>query len=507
MGLASTDFFKAHFIELRVIENYTNSSIPKNYQQVLSLTFALKEINENPKILPNVSLGFQIYDSYANARMTYQNTLTLLSSRGRIVPNFKCDKEKNLMAVIGGHSSEISLHIATVFGMYKFPQIAYCVFTPVVNVKLQLPSFYRMVPNEVYQYKGIVQLLLHFHWTWIGIIISDDDNNGEMFVETLMPMLSQNGICTAVTEKMPAIFQALGILSSLKPLTGKAYSLSSSRVQVFIVNARPQTMICLIWLIYLSALFEGIGGMKISIGKVWIMTAHWDFSFQTMHRAFDIQLFDGALSFAIHSNEVLGFPKFLQSLHHKLQEGDDFLRTFWENAFSCSFSDSNEDKESTDTCTGQERLGSLSGTLFEMSMTGQSYSIYNAIHAIAQTLHEVYTSKAKLRALVDRQRVNQPNIQPWQLHPFLRSISFNNSAGDTVSFDRNGELAAGFDILNWITFPNQSFSRIKVGRMDPENLRSQEVFINKVIRWHSWFNQEYYNKRSTALITICTIAL
>ncbi|XP_066486253.1 vomeronasal type-2 receptor 26-like [Tiliqua scincoides] len=36
------------------------------------------------------------------------------------------------------------------------------------------------------------------------------------------------------------------------------------------------------------------------------------------------------------------------------------------------------------------------------------------------------------------------------LHPFLRSISFNNSAGDTIIFNENRELAAGFDIINWV---------------------------------------------------------
>ncbi|XP_053120362.1 vomeronasal type-2 receptor 26-like [Hemicordylus capensis] len=474
-------------LKLKDIFSWWHSSVPKNYQHVLSLIFAIKEIKENPKILPNVSLGFQIYDSYINARITHQNTLKLLSSWGRIVPNFKCDKEKNLIAVIGGRTSEISLYAATILGIYKIPQIAYCIFIPVVNAKVQLPSFYRMVPNEEHQYIGIVQLLLHFHWTWIGIIISDDEN-GDMFAQTLMPLLSQNRICTAITEKIPAIFQAVEMLRSLEPLGGKANSLTSSRAQVYVLNARPQTVACLIWLIYLFEILEGV--RKLSIGKVWIMTAHWDFSIQTMHRAFDIQAFDGALSFAIHTSEVLGFPQFLQSLHPRLQQGDDFFRAFWEKAFSCSFSDSNEDMESTDTCTGQERLESLSGTLFEMSMTGQSYSIYNAVHTIAQTLHKIYTSKPRLRKLVERGSVDRPNLQPWQLHLFLKSISFNNSAGDTVSFDKNGELAAGFDIINWVTFPNQSFSRVIVGRMHPEEPQAPEFSINEeAITWHNWFNQ------------------
>lgn len=97
--------------------------MPKNYQHVLSLIFAMEEITENPEILPNVSLGFQIYDSYGNTRMTQQNTLKLFSTSEKLVPNFKCEKQKKLIAVIGGHDSEVSLQMAVHLGVYKIPQV------------------------------------------------------------------------------------------------------------------------------------------------------------------------------------------------------------------------------------------------------------------------------------------------------------------------------------------------------------------------------------------------
>ncbi|XP_066486318.1 vomeronasal type-2 receptor 26-like [Tiliqua scincoides] len=453
-------------------------SIPKNYQQVLSLVFAVKEINENSKISPNVSLGFQMYDSYLNARITYQNTLKLLSTWERIVPNFKCDQRKNLIAVIGGRSSEISLHMATILGIYKIPQIAFSILAPTTNVKTQLPSFYRMVPNEEHQYTGIVHLLRHFRWTWVGIVASDDDN-GEEFVQTLMPKLSQHGICKALSVKTPAVAQAIEMLNSLEFMQAITVILTDNKIKVYVVNARPQTMTCLTWLIYLCAIIEDIE--KVSVGKVWIMTAQWDFSFQTIQRNFDIQTFDGALSLTIHSSEVLGFPKYLQSLQPNLQTGDDFFRIFWEQAFDCSFSNMNEDY--SDICTGQEKMENFPGIFFEMSMTGQSYSIYNAVHAIAYTLHNLYTFKPKLRTKFR-------DLQPWQLHPFLRSISFNNTARDTVSFNENGELVAGLDVINWVTFPNRTFLKVKVGRINPQALPGHAFIINEdKITWHRVFNQ------------------
>ncbi|XP_053120378.1 vomeronasal type-2 receptor 26-like [Hemicordylus capensis] len=461
--------------------------MPKNYQHALSFLFAVKEINQNPTILPNTSLGFHIYDSYFNSRTTFQNTLNLLSSWERIVPNFKCDKQKNMMTVIGGLDSEISLQMATVLDLYKIPQIAYCVFSPVMSVETQLPSFYRIMPREEFQYVGFVQLLLQFQWTWVGIITGEDDE-GEKFLRILNQMFSQYRICTALIAKIPNLSYNLDLLGFLRHTKIASISLTTSKVKVFVLNANLQTVACLKWLIYIYTMLEDI--TQTSMGKVWIMTAHWDFSSQTFHRDFDIHIFHGALSFAVPSNEVLGFTKFLQSLNPKLPKGDGFIRDFWEQAFNCLFSYSNEDMGSIYTCTGHEKLDSLPGTLFEMGMTGQSYSVYSAVHVIAHTLHKMYTSRPKHRGIVEGGRQEPPSLQPWQLHFFLRSISFNNTAGNTVYFDENGELTTGYDIVNWITFSNQSFSRVKVGRMDPQALPGSEVIVDKeAITWHRMFNQ------------------
>ncbi|XP_061447738.1 vomeronasal type-2 receptor 26-like [Rhineura floridana] len=98
-------------------------SVPKNYQHILALAFAVKEINENPNILPNISLGFRILNSYYTARMTYKATLSLLSMQHTFVPNFKCHKENHVIALIGGCQSEISANIAILSATHKTAQV------------------------------------------------------------------------------------------------------------------------------------------------------------------------------------------------------------------------------------------------------------------------------------------------------------------------------------------------------------------------------------------------
>ncbi|XP_058036500.1 vomeronasal type-2 receptor 26-like [Ahaetulla prasina] len=123
--------FGYHLYEIKFNENPSRKpyDIPnvltKFHQHVLALAFAVKEINENSRILPNVTLGFHIYDSYRNARMTYRTTLDLCFKSQKFLPNYRCDSQKNLMAIIGGLEFETSSYIAEIIGFFKIPQLTY----------------------------------------------------------------------------------------------------------------------------------------------------------------------------------------------------------------------------------------------------------------------------------------------------------------------------------------------------------------------------------------------
>ncbi|XP_054835691.1 vomeronasal type-2 receptor 26-like [Eublepharis macularius] len=97
--------------------------VPKNYQHIQALVFAIKEINKNPALLPNVTLGFRIFEDMYVARMTYQATLSFLSTQGQVVPNYRCSQEEKLLSVIGSLFSRISVQMASLFGIFKIPQI------------------------------------------------------------------------------------------------------------------------------------------------------------------------------------------------------------------------------------------------------------------------------------------------------------------------------------------------------------------------------------------------
>ncbi|XP_048366396.1 vomeronasal type-2 receptor 26-like [Sphaerodactylus townsendi] len=375
--------------------------------------------------------------------------------------------------------------MATILSTYKIPQITYA-STLVKNDQGRLLSFHHMFPNAAHQYMGILQLLLHFSWTWIGVIYTDDDN-GESFVHDVLPMFSKRNICFDFIETFPTITFSTEIedmISEGKELFSVAVRSSAN---VVVVCGESQTMAVMRTLLNVLA-FDN----EPVETKVWIMTAEMEFSSLAFQRGWSIHFIHmGQFSLSNLTKALLaGFQKFVQMRNPTVDNEDGFIKDFWENAFACSFTQSMEEVNEEQICTGREKLENLPKTIFEMSMTGHSNSVYNAVYAVAYALHAMHLQRLKHSVTGDEDRQKHLDQKCWQLHLFLRGVSFNNSAGEKVAFNHNGELIAGFDIINWVTFPNQSFLRVKVGKIDPGAPSHKVLTIDEeAIIWPSRFNQ------------------
>ncbi|XP_061446520.1 vomeronasal type-2 receptor 26-like [Rhineura floridana] len=415
--------------------------------------------------------------------------MDLLFESPQFVPNYICGIQETLIGVIGGLSSATTSCMADILHIFKIPQISYGSFEPAVNDPTNFPSFYRMVPNEALQYQGIVQLLLHFRWKWIGIIAKDDEG-GDHFLQTMEPMFSMNGICTAFIIRAPERFTTLNIHELIKDQKSMSLFFNMGKVNVVVTYAETASTIWLGDLIQTFARTQEIFPTyrEFSVAKVWITTAQIDFTMRIVANIFDtdLQIFHGAISFSINSKELRDFRRFLQTIHPSWTEGDGFIHNFWTAAFNCIYSKFTLPAFLTGQCTGEEMLESLPASLFEMSMTGHSYSIYNAVYVLAHALHIMQSARSNHRIMEARSSLSLSNVETWQLHSFLQRISFNNSAGDEIMFNEHGELAAGFDITNFVTFPNKSYIRVKVGSLDPQAPPGKELKINgDRIEWHS----------------------
>ncbi|KAG6539506.1 type-2 vomeronasal receptor [Crotalus adamanteus] len=416
----------------------------KQYWKILSFLFAIQEINQDPHLLPNLTLGYTINDNFFKGRITSDALLDLLSTGEANVPNYNCGKQDNILAVLEGDVMDISTHISTILSHYKISQVSYAFASQVLSDKKQFPFFYQVLPGEGIQYPGIIQILLHFRWTLIGLVAPTSEN-GERFTRTLIPMLTKNSICVAFS---------LGTSFSFKDFEKTIGQLNKwKKVNVFVCYV--QTSFFLGQIFFLHVMMQMF--IEMEVGKIWITTALWDFSLELKSQQYLPSLY-GFLSFFIHGHKWAidnKFPLLYSSILKFVDEG-----------FHCLYSKPAGSVKGWTRCREKEYLKMPSPKDYEKILSLDGYQIHSTLWAVANAINTAYSSRSIRNVRKRNYQLEAQMLQPWQLHSFLQSPQFHNGSMDGVYLDENRELAADFDIMSWIMFPNKSFFKLKLGNLE-----------------------------------------
>ncbi|XP_036609959.1 vomeronasal type-2 receptor 26-like [Trichosurus vulpecula] len=435
----------------------------KNYQQALTLRFAVEEINKNPNLLPNLTLGFHLYNTYHSDERTLESSLPWLSAHSQLLPNYSCWEQDKSVAVIGGATSALSVQMGTLLELYKYPQITFGPYDPILCDKVHFPSLYQMAPKDSSLHKGLVRLMTHFEWTWVGLV-TVDDLRGEEFLQEIILEMENNGVCVSFTEKIPVSERS----HTESQVAFMPKIIASTSKVIFIHGDTDSLMI----LRYSQT-------PPVTIAKVWVITSHWDI---TMRPQFiDGYIFHGALTFSHLTNDVPGFKHFLRTVNPAKYSEDILLKEFWYSAFLCT---DEIEKLEQEKCSSNASLETLPLLYFDMTMSDLSYSIYNGVYAVAWTLHEMFLIKSEERSMVKGESWVP---HPWKLHSFLKNIQFNNSAGDQVFMDENRNPEAQYNILNYVITVDTD-ALVEVGQFIPKAETGQVFNINEeAIVWGQTF--------------------
>ncbi|KAJ6652596.1 hypothetical protein lerEdw1_011286 [Lerista edwardsae] len=276
-------------------------------------------------------------------------------------------------------------------------QISYGSIDTSFRDKKRFPFFYRTVPNEELQTLGISRLIVHFGWTWIGLIATDNEE-GEKFILNLKKEFVRKGVCIAFTK----------LLSSRAPDDMKfqiKQQIMTSSSNIIVLYGTTD------YLIWIKVTFVSYAVS----GKVLLTTSQWDFlsNFFPLHSGF--LLFHGTLTFALHTTEIVGFREFLQTINHNKYPDDIFMRYFWVTAFHCFIPFLDVGSMFWPLCTGNERTQELPIFRFDFETLDLSYNIYKAVYAIAKALHDVSSSRYGPKPLQDRLSGTMHNIKPWKV--------------------------------------------------------------------------------------------
>ncbi|XP_029441496.1 extracellular calcium-sensing receptor-like [Rhinatrema bivittatum] len=442
------------------------------------MAFALEEINRNGTLLPNITLGFWIYDSCDTPSRSLQGTMWQLTGCKDPIPNYTCRGTSPLAAVLGDARSQLSITMAQLLGVYKYAQISYAASVATLSDKSRFPSFLRTVPSDELQSLSIARLITFFGWTWVGILAEDSDY-GLIGSEMLKEKLIKAGVCVAFYEIIPLFYsqeKTRHILEVVKKMTAKVIVAFSSANKLYPVMLA----------IVKSEIF----------GKIWIATNAWaDFPI------FNVKDFSkslkGTIAFSVPTGNIPRFKDYLYDLHPFRTIEDTFVVEFWEEVFGCRWADPKVDQDTLqklsragNLCTGKEDPRTLDIRFFDMTNLRFAYNAYNTVYVVAHALHAMHSCKPGEGPFFNGSCGDIKHIKPWQLLHYIWKVRFQNTMGREIFFDQKGNFPASYDILNWQVPSSASFAYIKIGHYDSREAAGRDIEINtSAIVWSGNYTQ------------------
>ncbi|XP_043929426.1 extracellular calcium-sensing receptor-like [Protopterus annectens] len=378
------------------------------YERLLAMVFTIENIQNDLELLPNVTLGCVIYDSYSTTVGAVDGTLRLLTGHGKVIPNYRCQTMSSAVAVIGDALSVTSIPIARLLGLYRFPQISHEATVMTLSDKNQFPSFLRTVPMDLFQSICIAHLVLYFGWTWVGLL-SDSSDYGLQGSLQVKEELLKGGACIAFFETIPAVYS-----EKKTHLISETIKKSSANVIVIFAND-----------------FDLYSFMEVTVqnnvmGKVWVASDGWSEPYLFSKNEF-LRTLQGTLGILVRRGDVLGFKEYIYNLNPYKNPDDIFLKNFWELVFNCKLQIPDKSNKTLtkelNFCVGNETLQGMKLDFFELTELRNTYNVYNAIYAFAHALHDMISCRHGEGPFDNGSCALKHDFQPWQIPQSLCSES------------------------------------------------------------------------------------
>uniref|UniRef100_A0A673X5Q7 Extracellular calcium-sensing receptor-like n=1 Tax=Salmo trutta TaxID=8032 RepID=A0A673X5Q7_SALTR len=406
------------------------------YRWLQTMIFAVEEINRDPALLPNLTLGFLASDTCRSDGTTLGAALAMVTGKEASVVGTECGTTPEVPVIIGDAHSSASMVVAQTLGPFDLPMVSFLASCACLSDDWRYPSFFRTVPSDAYQARGMARLLRLLRWVWVGLV-SEDDDYGRFGVQLLLQELQGSGVCVAYSE-----------LPSKRKIRHIADTIRGSTARVVVA----------------FALMEEVVRQNIT-DKQWIASEAW-ITYSIIAAPKNLPSLAGTIGFALKKANILGLGPFLTRLHPNgdYQKSDPFLRELWEEMFGCSLGvDPSVTQSSRRQCTGSEVIREGESQYADVSQLRASYNVYKAVYAIAYAIQDMMACRPGDGVFNGGQCPDIRKLQPSQIVHYLRGVNFSTPVGESFHFDMNGDPPASYDIINWHVTPEGTAEFVQVG--------------------------------------------
>ncbi|AWP16953.1 putative G-protein coupled receptor family C group 6 member A-like [Scophthalmus maximus] len=398
------------------IQTFLNSQV---------MIYAIRELNQRtPRVLPNITIGYDIYDTCGDVSLAIRATLQLLQSQtdhqncSRPANTHASFRETQLKAVIGDSSSEVSVAVARITALSSVAQISYASTSERLSNKMKFPTFLRTISSDENQAKAIADLVMKLNWTAVAIVGSDDAY-GRYSSERLEKTFKDTEICIDFINILPSYFSQ-NKSETHKWLTDLVSSINSSVAEAIIIFTKSSNVKLVI-----EAAIKG------RLNRTWIASDSWSTS-KDISSMQDIELAGKVFGFISKKNDVPGFKNYVIS---NFKNTTNAFLDHYLTRINCSH-------ESKIRPEGSKQWLDPS-CLTKHIDRDYSYNTYLAVRVIGEGLR-------RLLKCDNQQCERTPNFTALELLMEIKKVNFtvNNTH---IHFDSKGDPSLGYDIVYWST--------------------------------------------------------
>ncbi|XP_066493571.1 taste receptor type 1 member 1 [Tiliqua scincoides] len=426
------------------------------YHLVQAMRLAVEEINNSSSLLPNITLGYEIYDICSPTANMY-GTLSLLSQGGdgcigsqhfTVAASYMHYLPK-AMAVIGPDSSEDALVTASLLSILSIPEVSYEASSSLLSLKRTYPSFLRTIPSDRTQVEALAKMLQMFKWSWVAVVGSNN-TYGRQGLQMLQDVATTAGFCFA--------FQ--GVIPTYKgnpELESTVQALKNSTANVVIVFANRQSAL----LFFMEVVLQNV------TGKVWLGTEDWSLASETWQIA-GIRAIGTIIGISIKQEQLPGMRAF-ETAFADLENTTAHLSHGGNSAPFCQHCR----EKCSQACSQLRSPNILQRQEPSPYDTQGGFNVYTAVYVLAHGLHHLLACQ--------RGVCRKDTVYPWQLLEEVKRVNFRLHHRQ-IYFDAAGDPLTGYDIVLW-NWTGPVWSYIVIGSFDrnPDHLS-----INKErILWHT----------------------
>ena len=128
------------------------------------MLFAVEQVNADPNILPNITLGARIYDTCQS------KTIAANVAEEFIKMTLEEDAKSQLAGVVGASTSGVTETVANFLRVFQIPQISYDSTSISLSNKGLYSYLMRTVPPDSFQAQAIVDLCKAFGWNYVSTV-------------------------------------------------------------------------------------------------------------------------------------------------------------------------------------------------------------------------------------------------------------------------------------------------------------------------------------------------